>query len=57
MGKERDTEIKVDLLIEIQFFLLFPLSFETNPKAAQFVPLIYHPEILTLGRESFIVVN
>ncbi len=57
MGKERDTEIKVDLFIEIQFFLLFPLSFEINPKAAQFAPLIYHPEILTLGRESFIVVD
>jgi hypothetical protein len=57
MGKEKDTEIKVDLLIEIPFFLLFLLSFQTNLKAAQFVPLIYYSEILTLGRESFIVVN
>jgi hypothetical protein len=57
VGKEKDVEIKVDLLIEISSFLLFPLSFDTHTKAAQLAPLIFHPEILTLGRESFIVVD
>ena len=48
MGKEKDAEIKVDLLIEIPSFLLFPLSLEIDPNATQFAALIYHRKYLQI---------